>query len=424
MASENLMTEPEQPGKQQLTPAELAERDRRIQRMVSAALTLIRRESPFFATLALFARFHVTDALATAATDGRDIYLNADFFDSLTSAQRAGLLLHEVLHAALLHVPRRRERDPLIWNIAADIVVNGVIVAAGLPAATRGQSSSSPIAPPMTIYELPEGGVRDAGLEHLSVEEIYSILQTDPAYKNMVMRVIMWDLLANGPNSRAGQLDEKWRSALEEHWRSALEQAQTIARTTQHGALPAGLDRELGAIRQAQLDWRSYLWRFLVKTPTDFSGFDRRFIGHDLYLESLDGESVHAWVAVDTSGSISGPTMDEFLGEVRGILGAYPHVRCSLYYADAACYGPYDLTASDEIPQPKGGGGTDFRPFFKAVEQAREPNETTLCVYLTDGYGSFPDADDAPNFPTLWVVTPGGLALDNIPFGESVRLLD
>ena len=426
------MAEPEQPKIEPATttlpPTERAARDRRISRMVSAALTLIRRESPFFATLALFARFHFTDSLATAATDGRDIYLNADFFAALTPAQRAGLVLHEVLHAALLHVPRRRERDPLIWNIAADIVVNGVIVAATQPSATnarltRGETGVSAMSSSL-IYELPEGAVRDDEIEHLSVEEIYYILQTDPERKDMVMRVIIWDLLANGPNSRAGLLDEQWRSALEEHWRQALDQARTIAHTTQHGTIPAGLDRELGAIRQAQLDWRTYLWRFLVKTPTDFQSFDRRFIGNDLYLESLDGETVHVHVAVDTSGSISGSVMDAFLGEVRGILGAYPHVRCSLYYADAACYGPYDLTASDEIPQPQGGGGTDFRPFFAAVEAAREPNTTTLCVYLTDGYGSFPDVDQAPDIPTLWVVTPGGLALTNIPFGESVRLLD
>ncbi|MEO7001797.1 MAG: VWA-like domain-containing protein [Ktedonobacterales bacterium] len=418
------MGEPEQPKSEQMTAEQC---DRRTRRMVSAALTQIRRDSPFFATLALFARFHVTDALATAATDGRDIYLNADFFAALTAPQRAGLLLHEVLHAALLHVPRRCERDPLIWNIAADIVVNGVIAAAGQPPTTGQQArwSASATTPPTSpIYELPEGAVRDAEIEHLSVEEVYHIVQTDPARKPLVMRVILWDLLANGPNNRAGQLDEKWRAALEEHWRQALEQARTIAHATQHGTLPAGLDRELGAIRHAQFDWRAYLWRFLVKTPTDFQGFDRRFIGQDLYLESLDDESVHASVAVDTSGSISSQIIDDFLGEVRGILGAYPHVRCSLYYADAACYGPYDLTSGDTIPRPQGGGGTDFRPFFTAIEAAREPSQAALCVYLTDGYGSFPDADDAPDIPTLWVVTPGGLDLDKIPFGESVRLLD
>ncbi|MDJ1171085.1 hypothetical protein PMG71_16775 [Roseofilum sp. BLCC_M154] len=40
---------------------------------------------------------------------------------------------------------------------------------------------------------------------------------------------------------------------------------------------------------------------------------------------------------------------------------------------------------------------------------------------MTDGYGNFPDS--APDYPILWVVTPGGLDLNHFPFGEAVRLL-
>ena len=46
---------------------------------------------------------------------------------------------------------------------------------------------------------------------------------------------------------------------------------------------------------------------------------------------------------------------------------------------------------------------------------------TGVCVYLTDGYGTFPDPP--PELSVLWVVTPGGLDLSQFPFGEAVRLL-
>lgn len=82
-------------------------------------------KSPFFATLALFARFIPTEIIPTTATDGKDIFYNPDFLQSLPAPQQDGLLLHEVLHAALLHVLRRGVRDAQRWNIAADIVVNG-----------------------------------------------------------------------------------------------------------------------------------------------------------------------------------------------------------------------------------------------------------------------------------------------------------
>ncbi len=375
------------------------ERQAQALRRVSAALTQIRMRSPFFATLALFARVEILETLPTAATNGRDIFFNPDFLASLTVAQRAGLVLHEVLHAALLHVTRRGSRDGLLWNIAADIVVNGVI------AKEQG-------------YELPPGALRDTRLEHLSVEEVYHLLLTDAKRRPLVFtaRDLLDGLLA------PGSLGEGQRAGMQEHWRHAMEQATTIAEAAGRGTAPAGLARELGVARQSRLDWRTHLWRFLVRTPTDFQGFDRRFIGRGLYLETLEGEDLRVYVAVDTSGSVGKREMEGFLGEVQGILWAYPHLRCLLYYADAAAYGPYPLTASDPLPPPKGGGGTDFRPFFAAVERDGDTHAGGVYVYLTDGFGTFPVA--APDLPVLWVITPGGIALDAVPFGEAVRLIE
>lgn len=365
-------------------------------------------KSPFFATLALFARFIPTQSFATAATDGKDIFLNPDYLLSLSSAQQDGLLLHEVLHAALLHCLRRGVRDPKIWNIAADIVINGMIVQQG-------------------AFELPPGGLRDTKLEQFSVEEIYELLLKQNSAQ---LRLPNPDLLDRSPNDApseqrqgtvSGSLSQAQKAALEAHWQNALQKAMVIARTVNQGNLPAGLERELGALTTAQLDWRSYLWRYLVQTPTDFMGFDRRFVGRGLYLESLVGESVRVFVAVDTSGSIDQRQLQLFLSEVQGILGAYPHLQCELYYVDAEIYGPYVLDPNVELPTPKGGGGTSFIPFFQQVAEQWDGMTMGVCIYLTDGYGQFPT--ETPCLPVLWVVAPGGLAPEQFPFGEAVRLL-
>jgi predicted metal-dependent peptidase len=42
-------------------------------------------------------------------------------------------------------------------------------------------------------------------------------------------------------------------------------------------------------------------------------------------------------------------------------------------------------------------------------------------IRTTDGFGSFPKK--APDHPTLWVVTPGGLTSENFPFGAVARLM-
>jgi predicted metal-dependent peptidase len=367
-----------------------------LERQISAAILQLRMRSPFFAALTLFARIQFTNTVDTAATDGRDIFINEHFWRGLKPKERMGIMVHEVLHAALLHVPRRGPRDPLLWNVAADVVVNGMVMA-------------------QEGLELPSGCIRDTTLEHLSVEEIYHLIQDQSKkYKNYALQ----DLLLPG-GVGADELRED--TALSQYWRFALQQARTIQEMSGQGTLPAGMQRELANLDPSQLDWRSYLWRYLVQTPTDFQGFDRRFIHQKLYLEAMTGESVHVYVGVDTSGSIGEKEMSLFLGEVRGILSAYPHITASLYYIDAACYGPYPLTNQDEFPKPVGGGGTDFRPFFEAIEKEHAELNPTLSVYLTDGYGTFPS--EAPALPVLWVLTPGGLDANAIPFGEAVRLI-
>ncbi|MEM9538230.1 MAG: VWA-like domain-containing protein [Cyanobacteria bacterium P01_E01_bin.42] len=390
-----------------------------LERLISASVLRIRMKSPFFATLALFTHFRPSSAVLTAATDGRDIFYNPEFLGALTPPHMDGVLLHEVLHAALLHVVRRGSRDPELWNIAADIVVNGAIAEQG-------------------AFELPPGHIRNAQLEKLSVEEIYEILLADPppwvqqggnesgeGKKEASFR----DLLdrppggsGEGSSEKEGSLGQAKAAKIEAHWKTALQNAATVARSSrQQGSIPGGMRRELEVLNSPQLDWRSHLWRYLVKTPNDFSGFDRRFIGRGLYLEALEGESVQVFVAVDTSGSIGDKQMQSFLSEVYGILQSYPHLKGELYYVDAEAYGPYPLNLEQIASQPIGGGGTSFIPFFKKVEESWDKQQSGVCVYLTDGYGSFPDSP--PELPVLWVVTPQGLALEQFPFGETVRLL-
>ena len=112
----------------------------------------------------------------------------------------------------------------------------------------------------------------------------------------------------------------------------------------------------------------------------------------------------------------SAEAQGQFLAELNGILSAYPNVQVSLTYGDTDMHGPFELTQDTAVPPPKGGGGTNFVPFFKRTEDL-EPGAP--LVVFTDGYGSFPDRCD---HPCLWVVSEGGLPSDRFPFGEVARL--
>lgn len=381
------------------------ELDSDLRNKLSASLLRITDRSAFFAALALHAHLEASEVIPTAATDGAAVYINPAFWATLSVPEQDGVLLHEVLHAALLHVTRRAGRDPKLWNVAADVVVNGIILKEG--------------------WILPEKRIRDTRYEHLAVEEVYEKLLKDANLPPPLEADLLEDAPGDGTEKVAGvgreSKNAEAREASDRFWKNAIEQAQIVARMNRVGDVPAGILRELKSASKSQLDWRSYLWRYLTQTPTDFTSFDRRFVGRGVYLDTLDGESVRVMVCVDTSGSVDDAELGTFLGEVGSILRAYPHLECDLYFADAELHGPYALKAGAAMPKAIGGGGTDFRPFFAHIASHRFLAHPTVAIYLTDGYGDFPER--VPRHPVLWVVPPGGLELERFPFGEAVRLL-
>ena len=387
------------------------------ERKTSRSIMRIRARSPFFGTLLYHTRVRPDPEAPTAYTDGKAIYVSPSFLDDLSLQQTEGILLHEVLHAALRHGPRRGSRPPRQWNVAADIVVNGIV---------RKENG----------LDIPSEGIVKPEWEDRSTEEVYELLKDEK--KEQIEKEhlggssledwheVWGDLRAGSGRNETGGIRGAGGHAspreLDAHWKQALQQAKAAAETAARGSVPAGLKRAVEEATAPQLDWRQMLWRFLARTPTDFAGYDRRFVHRGLYVETLEAKSVRVFVAVDTSGSVTGERLARFLSEVRGILRAYPRVEATLYYADVALHGPYALFSADApIPEPEGGGGTSFVPFFEAVGEKESRFGQEVAVYLTDGYGTFPDGP--PPVETLWVVTPGGLASEEFPFGKAVRLL-
>ena len=403
---------------------------------------------PFFGTLCLRLKT-VPGNLPTMATDGSRIVYNPAFVGQLKPAELEGVLAHEVLHCALGHHCRRGDRDPELWNEAADLAINPILLGNG--------------------FTLPAAALIDPAFNNLSAEEIYARLlqrtggRPGPKQKEQHGPGVG----GNGESSHEGQgpggaspklgsseqevskqageesqsaspgsirpggfgevldaIDEQGqpaspadKSRQEHEWNIAAEQALRSAKAC--GREPVGVDRPLSESHQSRQDWRAILRDFVATTtPSDYhwSPPNRRYIASGLYLPSVErrglGEIV---VAVDTSGSIGNHELEQFAGEISAISEETKPEAIQVVYCDAAVQSTQKFGPSEPIRlEPKGGGGTDFCPVFQWVD---ESGITPVClIYLTDlCCNSYPGA---PEYPVLWVTDSRRVA----PFGETVRI--
>ena len=406
---------------------------------------------PFFGTLSLRLKL-ISGSLPTMATDGSRIVYNPAFVDELRPAELEGTLAHEVLHCALGHQCRRGNRDPELWNEAADLAINPILLGNGLT--------------------LPAGALIDSAFANLSAEEIYARLLrrrsegASAARQQAPQEPNAGGGMGNGPQGshspapsdpmlnssngscpsqsepqtgqavepasmRSGGFGEVW-DATDEHgrtaspaenrrqehdWGIAAEQALRSAKAWGHE--PAGIERPLSDSRQSQQDWRAILRDFVAATTAAdyrWTPPNRRYIASGLYLPSVErrglGEIV---IAVDTSGSIGKLELEQFAGEISAISEEAQPEAIHVVYCDAAVQSTQQFGPSERVRlEPQGSGGTDFCPPFQWVA---ENNIAPVCfIYLTDlCCHSYPET---PEYPVLWVTDSSRTA----PFGETVRI--
>ncbi len=118
-------------------------------------------------------------------------------------------------------------------------------------------------------------------------------------------------------------------------------------------------------------------------------------------------------IAIDTSGSCSGPVASKFLREIANLFrdisttGGFDKIL--FYQCDCEIQQRKELDDPDEIPQEAeqtlfGWGGTSFIPVFDDLEQYAKENETEIdaLFYLTDGWGTYPE--EKPGFKTFFIL--------------------
>ena len=367
---------------------------------------------PFFGQLAV--RLKIEDAtsyLPTAATDGRRFMFNRKFVDSLNDEMLDFLVGHEVLHCVFDHMQARGDRQPQLYNAAADYNINMTLV-------------EQNIGKPITEDKLEGGKIcLDWKYQGWNSYEIYDdLLQSQKDAKGM--DVHMDELETgdkDGENAGAGtEMSEEEKKALADEIKQATIQAAQAAGE----GVPDVIKRMISELVAPKMDWRDILRTQLESSLKNDFTFMRpsKRSGEVLFPGMNKDEELNIAIGLDTSGSISQDMLRDFLSEVQGIMDQYQSYKVHIFQFDTDVYGAEDFTSDDGRTMAeyelKGGGGTDFDVVFNYLEQYNiEPDQ---LVMFTDGYpwGSWGNADYCD---TLFVVHGDKQKRIKSPFGVTVH---
>ena len=376
--------------------------------LVTARVGMLLRAS-FFGNLATRLKLVNADEwCATAATDGRNFYYNCKFIKMLKPKEVEFLFGHEVLHCVYDHFDRRQDRDPQLYNIAADYCVNADL---------KKHKVGEFITTVPCLY--------DVKYIDWSAEQVY-----DDLYENadkididsLLDQMIDQHLEGGGDESDEGKGPAKYTKEEREQIKQDLKEAMlSAAQTSDAGNIPGGVKRIVQLLTEPKMNWRELLRMQLqstIKTDYTFTRINRKGWDSDAILPGMNyDEAIDIVIAMDMSGSIGRKQGKDFLSEVKGITEEFSNFKIKIFCFDTEVYNHQEFTSEnlDEIDEYEvvGGGGTDFDAIFRYLKD--EDIAPKRLLVFTDGFPYDNSWGDANYCDTVWIIH--GDKNPNPPFG-------
>lgn len=326
--------------------------------------------------------------------------------------------LHTVLHCVYSHLFIRQNRNKRIWNIACDIMVEYTIDKMDKPCTRRAISYIR-----QKLYE-------DLNLNqgYLSAAAIYrQICGFDAETLNKVEQEFYTDSHALWPEEE--QSDARMQQA-KEKWDKVARQTKMQMEQKGKGEDEEGEQVLMGQLKaqKSRRSYREFLRKFAVlreELHCNPEEFDLNYYtyGLQLYgnmpliepLETRESMKIEEFVvAVDTSYSTSGELIKNFLKETFTLLteqnSFFRKCKIRIIQCDDRVRTEEVITDFDKIEETVnrftviGGGGTDFRPVFRYVEEQIKEGEIKNLkglLYFTDGMGIYPKK--RPDYKTAFL---------------------
>lgn len=354
---------------------------------------------PFFGSVVANVSYKEDTTIKTAETDGKTIYYNPNFLNSLNVSEQTFVFAHEVCHIAFNHILRSEGKDEYTWNIATDGVINQFLKRDGL--------------------EMVEGGVDIKDAINYDAEELYEKLIKDKEqeqkkeqaghdshnmWKDAIKKFKEETTLTEQEKQikekqeqtkKMGEKDSFKENLAEKKRKLEKLKREILKEVSQRGKTSNSVIRTINDIGKSKpiVDWR-YILKETITYNADWS-YKNAEIEDGVISANLE-EQPHSEteILLDTSGSISDFLLRGFLRECKNILQTS---KLKVGCFDTKFYGFHEIRTEQDIEnmQFEGGGGTDFciavNSFTKRVENK---------IIFTDGHAQMPDTP----IDAIWIV--------------------
>ncbi len=359
---------------------------------------------------AALAQLHVEERGGTGclATDGQTLFYDPVYVLKLYRERPqyvSRVYLHMLLHCIFSHSFQYDRLEGELWDLAADIAVEYVILDMGPGGAALEQDGEA--AGKLKVLR------EDIG--PLTAERIYRYFRKNPptqGERRELTRLFFRDVHSLWKPAQQLELTR-------EQWKKISERVRAELKSFTRGKAGAEtLEKNLEEAVRERCDYSQILRRFAV-TGEDLAVSDDEFdyiyytYGLTRYgnlpliepLEYRETKKVREFViAIDTSASCRGPVVRAFLRKTFSILKSsenfFHKINVHIIQCDSEVQSDTRITCQEDFEtflrygKLSGFGATDFRPVFEYVEQLQEQGELERLrglIYFTDGYGIYPE---------------------------------
>lgn len=378
------------------------------------------RHMPFYGDILMKVPMIEDKNISTACTNGKNIRYNPDFLRKLSEGERNYIFLHEVMHIMMMHWKRCGDRDPELWNIASDWMVNSKLDLL----AYNFYRAKIP-------FKRPEKGCfLDIEIRSDYTEKLYDEMIDNNIKKTRDGKVFIHGKKMSLPIKDLTPPD-KLSAGDEDMTEKQIKELvrETLKRRGNDGNLY--LPREVTELVETKkLPWYRLLYDFLQQRDDEESSYltpERKYIHMDLIVPGIgkvDDELGEIWAFVDSSGSINGNDLSQFLTQLYRISKEF-ECTFNIAFWDTAVTDVYrDIRRKEDILKCMAyhSGGTNINCVYRYISENSIKPE--VMIILTDGYyGTLSSDNKKLRDKTILVISEGGASIEeNNNVGRLARL--